>query len=176
MIVRRATSDQDFAEVARLMRAFVDWHYERHAGDRDIIDSYFDPAEFDRELRSLPGEFAAPRGTLLVAEKEGQIAGCVALRPLGKDGCEMKRMFVDSRFHGQGIGLLLGKAIVEAARMLGYRRMMLDTGPAQYEAQALYHRLGFRDVAAYYDLPPTLREWLVFMELDLVEQGRSQSG
>lgn len=171
MIVRPASSPEDFAAVARLMRAFIEWHYDRHASDRTIIDSYFDPGKFDEELANLPGEFAPPEGALFVAQEDGAIAGCVALRPLGDGVCEMKRMFVFAEFHGCGVGKLLAEAIVAEARRLGYRTMMLDTGPKQVEAQALYRRLGFRDCGPYYDLPPHLREWLVFMEVDLDSEG-----
>lgn len=167
MIVRRATSPEDFAAVAALMHAFIDWHYERHASDRQIIDSYFDPAKFAAELAGLPGEFAPPAGELLVAEEEGEIAGCVALRPLGDGACEMKRMFVSPRFHGHGVGLRLGRAILQRAREIGYTRMMLDTGPEQREAQGLYGKLGFVPCAPYAELSPQLRDWLVFMRMDL---------
>jgi GNAT superfamily N-acetyltransferase len=169
MIVRRAQTPDDFEAIARLMRQFIEWHKVRHASDRHIIDSYFDPGAFASELASLPGEFVPPGGDLLVAEVDGLIAGCVALRPLDENACEMKRMFVEPEFHGRGVGLLLGRAIIERARAIGYRRMLLDTGPEQREAHGLYRKLGFRDVAPYYDLSPTLREWLVFMELDLGE-------
>ena len=168
MIVRRAKSQRDFAGVVELMRAFVRWHYERHAADRHIIDSYFDPVKFASELSGLPGEFAPPDGALLIAEEEeGRIAGCVALRSLGNGACEMKRMFVSPEFHGKGIGMMLGQAIVDEARRIGYVRMMLDTGPAQREAQGLYRKLGFSDAKPYYELPGQLRDWLVFMRLDL---------
>jgi putative acetyltransferase len=165
--IREASSAADYAAVASLMRAFIDWHYERHSSDRHIIDSYFDPAAFEAELKGLPGYFAPPGGALLVAEDDGKVVGCVALRQLDDSGCEMKRMFVSSDFHGHGVGRALAGAIIERARELGYSRMMLDTGPAQREAQGLYRRLGFRDIAPYYDLSPELRDWLVFMELDL---------
>jgi ribosomal protein S18 acetylase RimI-like enzyme len=79
----------------------------------------------------------------------------------------MKRLFVDSAAHGRGFGDALARAIVERAKNLGYSRMMLDTGPLQVEAQTLYRKLGFRDVPPYYELSPRLRDWLVFMELDL---------
>ena len=167
MIIRRAESERDFEAVAQLMQAFIDWHYQRHAADRAIIDSYFDPEKFAAELANLPGEFGPPTGNLLVAEADGVIAGCVGLRALGGHSCEMKRMFVFPEFHGRGVGLLLGSAIIERGRKLGYRQMMLDTGPAQREAQGLYYKLGFRDVEPYYELPPELREWLVFMKLNL---------
>lgn len=151
------------------MRAFVDWHYQRHASDREIIDRYFDPEKFADELNGLPGEFAPPRGALLVAKKDGQIVGCVALRPISQAVCEMKRMFVDEQSHGSGVGVALGEAIIDEAKALGYRRMMLDTGPEQREAQGLYRRLGFRDSEPYYEMSPELRDWLVFMQLELTE-------
>ena len=150
-----------------MMRAFIDWHYERHSSDRHIIDSYFDRAAFEAELNGLPGCFSPPGGALLVAEEDGRVVGCVALRQLENSVCEMKRMFVSSNFHGSGVGGALAGAIIERARELGYSKMMLDTGPAQREAQGLYRRFGFKDVEPYYELSPQLRDWLVFMELDL---------
>jgi GNAT superfamily N-acetyltransferase len=167
MIVRTATSKDDYGQVAALMRAFVEWHGERHASDRHIVENYFDPQAFSEELDNLPGEFAGPRGRLLVAEEDGRIAGCVALRDLGDGACEMKRMFVYPEFHGRGVGQLLGRALIGEAKAIGYRKMRLDTGPAQREAQGLYRKLGFKDADPYYELSAELRDWLVFMELDL---------
>ena len=165
-MVRDATP-QDYPAVAELMRAFIRWHYERHASDREVIDSYFDPEAYEAELRSLPGAYAPPRGALLVADLGGQVVGCVALKALGNGACEMKRLFVAPQAHGSGQGAALANAIIERAKALGYSRMMLDTGPLQVEAQTLYRKLGFRDVEPYYELSPRLRDWLVFMELDL---------
>ena len=167
MIIRPAESAQDFEAIARLMRSFVEWQYERHSADRHVIDSYFDPEKFAAELKNLPGEFGSPHGALLVADDGRHVAGCVALRRLSDEACEMKRLFVDLEYHGRGIGKLLGAAIVEEGRHLGYRRMLLDTGPAQTEAQQLYRKLGFRLIGPYSELSPLLRNWLVFMELDL---------
>ena len=134
-----------------------------------MIDSYFVPAAFEAELKALPGYFSPPRGALLVAEDEEKyIAGCVALRALRDGACEMKRLFVASEFHGRGVGEDLARAILRRARELGYSRMMLDTGPGQREALGLYRKLGFKNVEPYYDLSPELRNWLVFMELDLI--------
>ena len=169
MIVRTARSKDDYRQVAALMRAFIEWHGERHAADRHIVESYFDPGAFAEELDNLPGKFAEPRGRLLVAEEDGRIAGCVALRDLGEGACEMKRMFLYPEFHGRGVGQLLGRAIIGEAKAIGYRKMLLDTGPQQREAQALYRKLGFKDIEPYYELSDELRNWLVFMELELTE-------
>ena len=167
MQVRDASSAADYAAVAALMRAFIDWHYERHSNDRHIIDSHFDPGAFEAELETLPGKFSPPDGALLVAEENGIITGCVALRKLQNGVCEMKRMFVAPDFHGKGIGQGLVRAIIKRAKHLGYMKMMLDTGPAQREAQGLYRKHGFKDIEPYYELSGELRSWLVFMELNL---------
>jgi len=154
-------------DVRALMRAFIVWHRQRHQQDLALIDSYFDAGAFEAELAGLPGKYAPPRGQLLLAAINGDAAGCVALREIDDVRCEMKRMFVYPEYHGQGVGRALAEAIIREARDLGYQRMLLDTSIRQAEAQTLYRRLGFRDVAPYYELPDALRNWLVFMELPL---------
>jgi hypothetical protein len=86
------TKVEEMDEVRALMRAFVAWHRERHVGDRRLIDQYFDANAFEEELASLPGDYAAPHGRLLHARYDGESAGCVALRRIDDDACEMKRM------------------------------------------------------------------------------------
>jgi ribosomal protein S18 acetylase RimI-like enzyme len=163
----RDAQPADYPAVAELMRAFIRWHYDRHASDRAMIDSYFDEDAYEAELTSLPGYYAPPAGALLVAEEDGAIVGCVALKAFDDGRSEMKRLFVDPAAHGTGAGKKLALAIIERARSLGYSKMMLDTGPRQVEAQGLYRKLGFRDAEPYYEMSPDLRDWLVFMELDL---------
>jgi GNAT superfamily N-acetyltransferase len=149
------------------MRAFVAWHRERHIEDRQVIDDYFDAVSFEQELASLPGKYSPPAGRLLLASCDGEYAGCVALRPIAAQTCEMKRMFVYPRFQGRGIGRALGDAVVADARSIGYRSMLLDTSFRQVEAQELYASLGFERIEPYYELPDALRDWLVFMRLTL---------
>jgi GNAT superfamily N-acetyltransferase len=161
------TTTEQLDQVRALMRGFIAWHRERHQQDLALIDSYFDAAAFEAELAGLPGKYAPPGGSLLLAVVDGQPAGCVALRRIDAARCEMKRMFVYPMFHGQGIGRALAEAVIRDARAIGYGTMLLDTSIRQAEAQALYRRLGFRDIPPYYDLPDDLRNWLVFMELPL---------
>ena len=112
---------------------------------------------------ALPGRYAPPDGRLLLARCDGQTVGCVALRKIGDDLCEMKRLFVRPAFQGQGVGRALAEAIIEQARQIGYKRMWLDT--VMEPAKALYRSLGFTEIPPYQEVPI---EGVVFMELKLV--------
>lgn len=160
-------STEHLDQVRALMRAFVAWHRERHREDIHLIDAYFDAEAFENELATLPGDYSHPGGALLLAHCEGRAAGCVAFRNLEAGTCEMKRMFVYPELHGRGIGRALAQAIIGEAKSAGYAVMRLDTSVRQGEAQQLYAKLGFRRIEPYYDLPPAVRDWLVFMELAL---------
>jgi putative acetyltransferase len=120
--------------------------------------------DFDAELRSLPGEYAPPRGALLLARSDSRAVGCVAVRPLDPEACEMKRLYVRPSARGIGAGRALAEAAVAAGRRCGYSCMRLDTVPSMETARALYRSLGFREIAPYRfnPIPGTS-----FMELDL---------
>jgi GNAT superfamily N-acetyltransferase len=167
VVVSDAVSVSQLDSVRHLMRSFIAWHRERHVEDLALIDSYFDADAFEHELATLPGIYVPPRGRLLLATVDDAPAGCVALRAIDNEFCEMKRMFVYPRFHGKGVGLALGQRLIECARQSGYRAMRLDTSIRQAEATGLYRRFGFTPIAPYYELPQNLRDWLVFMELGL---------
>ncbi len=112
---------------------------------------------FEQELADLPGEYAEPRGALLLAWVDGQLAGCCALRPLDAsdyaNAAEMKRLFVRPRFRGLGLGRLLTEAILDAARHADYSCVLLDTLDDMESARALYEDLGFSEIPPYYHNP-----------------------
>ena len=168
--VRTAKTPAEIAAVQDMMRALVDWLFVRHHAYHDLVARYFDPDDFERELSDLPSMYGAPSGALLIATVDQEFAGCVGLRALDTDSCEMKRMFVDPKFHGQGVGHVLATHLTHRARDLGYARMYLDTGPEQIEARGLYQKLGFQPIKPYYDVSDEMADWLTFMVLQLDTQ------
>ena len=112
---------------------------------------------FDQELAGLPGDYAEPLGGLLVAQVDGEPAGCCAFRPLlGSDypnACEMKRLYVRRMFRGFGLGRQLAERTLMLARQAGYDHILLDTLDDMEAARALYLELGFTEVAPYYHNP-----------------------
>ncbi len=113
--------------------------------------------DFESELAQLPGDYAEPRGALLLAEVEGAVAGCCALRPLDNadypNASEMKRLFVRKAFRGFGLGRELAEAILDKARQAGYACVLLDTLDDMESARALYTDLGFEEIPPYYHNP-----------------------
>jgi len=132
--VHAAASPSELDQVRRLFRAFVAWHRDRHADNLDLIDRYFDAAEFEREFAGLPGAYAPPPGRLLLAVIGGVAVGCVALRRIDDRSCEMKRMFVSPAGRRRGVGRALGAELIREARAESYARMYLDTSIRQAEA------------------------------------------
>lgn len=122
---------------------------------------------FDQELAGLPGDYAPPAGRLLLAEYDGQLAGCVALHPLESGICEMKRLYLRPAFRGKGLGRMLAERILQDARVIGYQRLRLDTvEPVMKDAVAMYRRLGFKEIAPYRANPMA---GALYMELELRE-------
>ena len=120
---------------------------------------------FDKELANLPGYYSPPEGRLLLAAYEGQLAGCVALHKLESSVCEMKRLYLRPQFRGKGLGRALADRIIADARLIGYRRMRLDTvEPVMKDAVAMYRRLGFQEIAPYCKNPIA---GALYMELEL---------
>ncbi len=113
--------------------------------------------QFEQELSTLPGDYAAPRGSLLLAWVDGELAGCCALRPLDHvdlaNASEMKRLYVRPAFRRFGLGRLLAEAILDAARRQGYACVLLDTLDDMEAARSLYEDLGFEEVPPYYHSP-----------------------
>ncbi len=148
-----ATTDEKIAHAKKLCREYAE--------SLDIDLSF---QNFENELEKFPKEYSPPEGRLLLARSTKKYVGCVALRKITDETCEMKRLYVKPPFRGKGIGKTLAKAVIKEARIIGYTRMRLDTLPWMKKAISLYTSLGFKPIEPYY---PNPIEGSVFMELSL---------
>lgn len=141
-----ATTQQDMAEAAQLFREYA---------NSLALDLSFQ--NFDHEVAHLPGDYAAPRGALLLAFVDGALAGCCALRPIDAadipNAAEMKRLYVRKAFRGFGLGRQLVESTLDAARQYGYDCVLLDTLDDMEAARTLYTDLGFESTEPYYHNP-----------------------
>jgi putative acetyltransferase len=127
----------------------------REYADQLGVDLEFQ--NFEAELASLPGDYAAPQGALLLALVDGEVAGCGALRPLTDvdypNACEMKRLYVRPAFRRFGLGRLLAQALMDRGLQAGYSSLLLDTLDDMEAARGLYASLGFEEIPPYYFNP-----------------------
>jgi putative acetyltransferase len=139
-----------------LMREYAHFLNESVGGEHICVES------LEEELAGLPGAYAEPAGTVLLAFDQEAAAGCVALKPLklqtsasaGERACEMKRLWVRAGWKGSGLGRELADAIVAAGRERGYAAMYLDTMPQSMQAAyRLYCSMGFTPVERYNQNP-----------------------
>lgn len=120
--------------------------------------------DFEKELENLQEYYEYPNGDLLLAVEREKVMGCVALRKVNQNICEMKRLFVYPEYRGQGLGRMLSQEIINKAKHGGYQHMRLDTLDWLKEAIGLYQSLGFNEI------PPYLKESkvkLVYLGLEL---------
>jgi putative acetyltransferase len=142
MEVRKALIPDEVAVLREL--------FEEYAAALGIDLSF---QRFADEVADLPGRYAGPRGALWLATADGRAVGCVGLRPLGPELCEIKRLYVQPSFRGTGLGRRLAETVLAEAGRIGYRRVWLDTMPSMGGAIALYRSLGFTEIAPYCDNP-----------------------
>ncbi len=145
--IRAAESAADIARIGELFLAYATWLEADHG-----ISLAFQ--NFEEELAALPGKYAPPKGALFLAEgPKHALWGCIAIRPLEGDICEVKRLYVVPDARGNALGRALVARVLDAARSAGYDRAVLDTGPFMAPAQKLYEAFGFEDIEPYYQNP-----------------------
>ena len=141
VVIRDARVPDEIAAARSLFEEYAAWL---------DVDLCFQ--DFAGELARLPGDYAPPRGCLLFATLDGDVTGCVALRPLASrpgSSSEMKRLYVRPAARGSGAGRQLAEAVIARARTIGYDEIKLDTLATMDAARALYASLGFRECAPY---------------------------
>jgi putative acetyltransferase len=119
------------------------------------IRRYFAIEPKDTEILSDPeGRILDPGGSILMAECDGTVAGCVALVPMADGGLELAKMGVADGFQGRGLGHALMEACIARARERGAYRLYLETNAGLAPALHLYESHGFVHLTGE-QAPPT---------------------
>jgi len=139
--------------------------YTRMLVDGDpAFQEYLNIQNYDEEVAHLEHKYGEPNGRLYLARWNGEAAGCIGLRRIDDENCEMKRLYVYPAFRGKHIAEALTARIIADARAIGYRAMLLDTLPFLQGALQLYKKLGFYEIPSYNNSP---MDTSIYMKLDL---------
>ena len=130
----------------------------------DSIQEYLDIQNYDEEINHLEKKYGLPWGRLYLAYCDGEVAGCIGLKKLNEQNCEMKRLYVRPQFRGKKIGEQLVQKIIMDAREIGYSYILLDTLPFLKKAILMYNKFGFYIIERYNDSPMSTS---IYMKLDL---------
>lgn len=147
-------------EVGELFSEYTDMLIAEDASFRE----YLGIQNYDEELSHLEMKYGLPHGRLYLAYLDDQLAGCIGLRRIDDENCEMKRLYVKPAFRGKHISDRLIRKIIADAKDIGYSHMLLDTLPFLQSAIHIYKRYGFYEIPSYNNSPMASS---IYMRLDL---------
>lgn len=147
-------------EVGVLFSEYTDMLIENDSS----FQQYLGLQNYDEEIKHLEVKYGMPDGRLYVVYCDGKLAGCIGLRKIDDQNCEMKRLYVRPQFRGKKIGNLLIEKIIADAKAIGYSYMLLDTLPFLQSAIHMYKKCGFYEIESYNDSP---MDTSIYMKLDL---------
>nr|WP_319566141.1 GNAT family N-acetyltransferase [uncultured Rhodoferax sp.] len=146
-------------------------HYDSFKGllqeyaERDLADPK--NSSIWRDMAQLPGRYAPPQGQVLLAYRDGELAGCGAFVASHTPSlAEIKRVYIRPSFRRQGLARVLTLALADQARLHAFQTAGICTWPHNTAALALYQQLGFVPVESFREPE---KDHLVFLGLPLVQ-------
>jgi len=136
--IKIAESHEDFSNAKKLILEFS-----------ECLEMDLSFQNFNEEMNSLNKMYGEENGKLLLSFVNAIPAGVAGIRKFYGDECELKRMFVKPEYRNLGIGKLLLKEAIEAAKKLNYKIIKLDTTGFMKAAIKLYTNNGFTEIPAY---------------------------
>lgn len=131
--------------------------------DKDFKE-YLNKQNYDDEIAHLEEKYGLPYGRLYLAFCDNNPAGCIGLRKIDNENCELKRLYVKPEYRGNNIGGILVKHIIKDAKEIGYKHILLDTLPFLETAISMYKRYGFYEIESYNNTP---MDNLIYLKYDL---------
>lgn len=112
--------------------------------------AFYESRSLLRDMDEVQQTYFDNDGIFLVLIDNDQIIGTGAIRRIDSEICELKRLWLLSEYHGQGLGYRMIQKLFAFAREKGYQRVWLETDRnAQSRAFDLYKRLGFYEIPRY---------------------------
>jgi GNAT superfamily N-acetyltransferase len=161
--ISQVSAPKEIHDVQDLLREYTAWVFTL-AAESNQAPTF---QGLEEELATLPGIYAPPTGSLLLATLNSQSVGCIALKRHDATTGELKRLYIRQTFRGRKIGRQLVNAVIETSREMGYQRLILDSHISMKPAHAIYEAAGFRNVETPIDFPEDLKPIVVFMEMNL---------
>jgi GNAT superfamily N-acetyltransferase len=156
----------DRAQIRDLFFEYLDWV---NGTNSQLIGFSFDVAALvDKNMNELD-VFMPPSGRLMMAWVDGAAAGCACMHSLQQHIVELKRMYVRPMYRRKGIGGALVDEVISESRVIGCKRIRLDSARFMSDAHVLYRSKGFKEIEAYpeSEIPEQVRQHWIFMELPL---------
>jgi GNAT superfamily N-acetyltransferase len=163
--LREAESGSDDQAVATLIVEYMNWAHGRLHEEYGVDEPPADPSLVHESLEA----YRRPTGMLLLAEGSGRPVAVGAVRGLGEEVAEIKRMYVIPEARGHHIASNLLDRLMAETRLKGTRVLRLDTCRFMTDAQRLYRSRGFRERGAYEgtEIPARLQHLWLFFERDV---------
>jgi ribosomal protein S18 acetylase RimI-like enzyme len=142
IVYKKLETDEEISGAKKLIVAYIRW-----------LNHDLSFQNIDDELSNFPQKYSDPEGAFLIAKENNEVIGCVGIKKLENSICEMKRLFVNDSYRGNGAGRKLVELIIREAKQKGYEKMRLDTLNTMEDALNIYRKCGFYEIEAYYNNP-----------------------
>jgi ribosomal protein S18 acetylase RimI-like enzyme len=105
-----------------------------------------------KDMDDIQKSYFENGGIFLGMFEDGEMICTGAIRRIDDETCELKRLWLLSEYHGQGLGYRMLQELLAIARKMGYKRVWLETDPvAQSRALEFYQQAGFYEIPSYTD-------------------------
>lgn len=151
-------------ELKEEVRALFSEYTEMLIKNDESFKKYLDIQNYGEEIEHLEMKYGIPYGRLYLIYCDEKLAGCIGLRKIDNQNCEMKRLYIRPEFRGEKLADILVKKIIKEAKEIGYSYMLLDTLPFLESAIHIYKKFGFYEIESYNDSP---MDTSIYMRLDL---------
>lgn len=151
-------------ELKEEVRALFSEYTEMLIKNDESFKKYLDIQNYGEEIEHLEMKYGIPYGRLYLIYCDEKLAGCIGLRKIDNQNCEMKRLYIRPEFRGEKLANILVKKIIKDAKEIGYSYMLLDTLPFLESAIHIYKKFGFYEIESYNDSP---MDTSIYMRLDL---------